>query len=316
MNNPAISIIVPVHDVEKYLRGCLDSIITQTFVNWECILVDDGSIDPSGTICDEYAAKDQRIRIFHKENGGVSSARNVGLQHARGEWFYFPDSDDMLKPNALDIMVNMISVDIDYVMCGYEIYDENDQCVYAIGESKRKYISRHDALMEMFNPSDYRYQGYLWNKLFRASIISKYALSFDENIRYNEDRLFNVVYLSKIEGNVVYATTPVYRYMKRLTSAMASLSVRFTEDFLTDLDAFVKMCIPLKNISVSDDIWDAHADKMCYSVRLYYDMCRRFRKLSPSRVWNVEKRFLCGVGIKRYVRIRLLKNKFMDSLLK
>ena len=91
---PKISVIVPVYNVEKYLPRCIDSILSQTFTDFELLLIDDGSPDNCGKICDEYAAKDSRVRVFHKPNGGVSSARNLGLDNARGEWIAFIDSDD------------------------------------------------------------------------------------------------------------------------------------------------------------------------------------------------------------------------------
>ena len=94
MNTPTISVIVPVYKVEKYIRCCLDSIVTQTFADWECILIDDGSPDNSGKICDEYAEKDGRFRVIHQKNAGVSAARNAGLNVAKGAWITFVDSDD------------------------------------------------------------------------------------------------------------------------------------------------------------------------------------------------------------------------------
>ena len=99
---PRVSIIVPVYKAEAYLHRCIDSIIVQTFTNWELLLVDDGSPDRSGVICDEYAGKDERIKVFHKENGGVSSARNLGIDKAVGEWLCFIDSDDTIQPTYLD----------------------------------------------------------------------------------------------------------------------------------------------------------------------------------------------------------------------
>ena len=100
MNNPKVSVIVPVYNVEKLLQRCIDSILAQTFTDFELLLIDDGSKDKSGEICDEYAAKDSRIRVFHKQNGGVSTARNLGIDKAQGEWIYFVDSDDIVLPSA------------------------------------------------------------------------------------------------------------------------------------------------------------------------------------------------------------------------
>ena len=101
-----MSIIIPVYNSEKALRRCLDSILAQTMTDYECLLIDDGSTDSSGRICDEYAAKDERFRVFHKENGGVSSARNVGLDNAKGEWITFVDSDDSVEESFLESLYN------------------------------------------------------------------------------------------------------------------------------------------------------------------------------------------------------------------
>ena len=105
---PQISVIVPVYRVEKYIHRCVDSILAQTFQDFELILVDDGSLDSSGVICDEYAQKDSRIRVIHKENGGLSSARNAGIEVAKGEYLFFIDSDDVIHPDCLRILMSCI----------------------------------------------------------------------------------------------------------------------------------------------------------------------------------------------------------------
>ena len=107
-----VSIIVPVYNAEKFLRRCIDSILAQTFTDWELLLIDDGSKDASGNICDEYATKDGCIRVFHKENGGVSSARNLGLDHAKGEWVTFVDSDDYIEENFLKSFEGNLDADL------------------------------------------------------------------------------------------------------------------------------------------------------------------------------------------------------------
>ena len=120
-----VSIIVPVYNTEPFLSRCLDSILCQSFTDFELLLIDDGSTDGSGAICDDYAERDSRIRVFHKENGGVSSARNLGIDNSKGEWLYFADSDDELLPNGLQTLVNCIDEDVDVVMGGYEKFNEN-----------------------------------------------------------------------------------------------------------------------------------------------------------------------------------------------
>lgn len=104
-----VSCIIPVYNTQKYLPRCIESVLAQTFVDWEMLLIDDGSTDASGSICDEYAAKDERIRVFHKENGGISSARNLGLNYAQGEWIFFVDSDDSLPKTSLESLLSRSS---------------------------------------------------------------------------------------------------------------------------------------------------------------------------------------------------------------
>ncbi len=119
-----ISIIVPVYKVEPYLRKCVDSILAQTFTDFEVILVDDGSPDNSGKICDEYASKDSRVRVIHKENGGLSSARNAGIDVARGKYLGFVDSDDYIEKDMYELLYdNIVKEQADLSICGiYDIY--------------------------------------------------------------------------------------------------------------------------------------------------------------------------------------------------
>ena len=120
---PKISVIVPVYNVEKYLHRCVDSILAQTFTDFELLLINDGSKDSSGVICDEYAAKDSRVLVFHKENGGVSSARNMGLDNAKGEWISFVDSDDWVEKEYLETLYQ--DGEFDFVTCYWNVLENN-----------------------------------------------------------------------------------------------------------------------------------------------------------------------------------------------
>lgn len=113
---PLISIIVPVYNVDAYLKQCIDSILNQKYENFELLLVDDGSTDKSGDICDVYGKRDKRVRVFHKKNGGVSSARNVGLDNAKGDWIAFVDSDDIVTPSYLSGLYSDVKSDVDLVI--------------------------------------------------------------------------------------------------------------------------------------------------------------------------------------------------------
>ena len=124
MSNPKISVIIPVYNAESTLRRCVDSVLAQTFTDFECLLIDDGSKDRSGAICDEYAARDSRIRAFHKENGGVSSARNLGLDNATGEWIAFVDSDDWAGEKYLESFSEYL--DADLIISGIQSVNKNE----------------------------------------------------------------------------------------------------------------------------------------------------------------------------------------------
>lgn len=169
IQTPEISIIVPIYKVERYLPECLDSIIRQTFTDWECILVDDGSPDNCGKICDEYAARDPRFRVIHQKNGGVSAARNSGISNARARYIGFVDPDDWTEPDLFRTLYDLIRED-DYDMVQVGFYNEY------IGENHRKplvgtrtVIDRKAAVRRLF--FDHEIPSYLWNKLFNRRII-------------------------------------------------------------------------------------------------------------------------------------------------
>lgn len=187
---PTISIIVPVYKVEKYLHCCVDSILAQTFTDWELLLIDDGSPDRSGEICDEYASKDARIKVFHKENGGVSSARNLGIDKAEGEWLCFIDSDDTIQPTYLDDF-ELDKEKSDIYMQGY------------VKIKKGKVIDKHSFLncneTDFFAILAYSEENCIINspcfKLYKRSIILDNGIKFDTKTSYGEDHLFSLSYI-------------------------------------------------------------------------------------------------------------------------
>ena len=194
---PIISIIVPVYNSEKYLCRCIDSILNQTFSDFELLLIDDGSTDGSGIICDEYAKKDSRIRVFHKKNGGVSSARNLGIDNAKGEWITFCDSDDWVYPNWLENYDVYYNSNYDLISQGFE----TDKPLFGIGENKGKYTyyvefdNEISKVIEQYNKSETI--GFLWIKLFKSEIICKNNMLFDERLKRGEDHVFIFKYLLK-----------------------------------------------------------------------------------------------------------------------
>lgn len=192
INNPKVSIVVPVYNAEKYLHRCIDSVLAQTYYDWELLLIDDGSKDMSGEICEEYAAKDERIRVFHKENGGVSSARNLGLDNAQGEWIAFADSDDYVFPCWLENFIHNAS-GVDMVVQGFKtsyayeyMHNKDVHGVSYKGSCK-------EGLLELYKNC---YLGYLWVKLFRTDIIRENHIRFDTKISLQEDENFVLQYVT------------------------------------------------------------------------------------------------------------------------
>ena len=173
-----VSCIIPVYNTEKYLPRCIESVLAQTFVDWEMLLIDEGSTDASGSICDEYAAKDERIRVFHKENGGISSARNVGLNYAQGEWIFFVDSDDSLPKTSLESLLSRSS-DANIIVGGFFFVFGGDKIVETLKEPK--FISR-----DLDRKIPTAYMATVWGKLFKRKICPM----FDERVRFAEDTLF------------------------------------------------------------------------------------------------------------------------------
>ena len=239
-----ISVIVPIYNTEQYLSRCLDSIISQSFTDFELLLIDDGSTDGSGIICDSYADRDRRIRVFHKENGGVSSARNLGIDKAQGEWLYFVDSDDELLPGGLRTLVDNISDDVDVVMGGFESVDELGNVTREATKSVNLRLSRKESVITLYRGQGccgYFFLGYTWQRLFRKSLIDRFNLRFDASIAIKEDTLFVMQYLRKSNGITQFATQPIYRYYQRPNSAMEQTKHGFDPKYVSSFYALVKM---------------------------------------------------------------------------
>lgn len=214
MDLPFISCIVPVYKVENYLPKCIESIQNQTYRNFELILIEDGSPDFSGQICEEYAQKDDRIRVFHLENGGVSKARNYGLTQARGEWVTFIDSDDYVLPCFFENLLGPVCSlreEIDFVHAGY-IYGKNGDCHIGQSYADKYYSSKDmDAIFLLF-------RGLVVSKLWRRRIIAANDIRFDERMKIAEDLCFTIDYLIHVRG-ASFCSACDYVYMFRADSA-------------------------------------------------------------------------------------------------
>lgn len=202
MNTPLISIIVPIYNVEPYLRKCLESINKQVYTYWEAILVDDGSRDCSHIICDEFAAKDRRFHVIHKPNGGVSSARNRGIAEAKGIYICFVDSDDWLEPTFLQNFMEVAPHKYGAVLQSF-CYDYEKTGVSSSHILPKNKIIKSSELVCFLENTDGVHNGYLWHRLFRLETIINNNLTFVEGLSFAEDGLFFLNYILCSENFIV-----------------------------------------------------------------------------------------------------------------
>lgn len=239
-----VSIVVPVYKIENYIAECIDSVFAMSFQDWELILVDDGSPDNSGKICDEYAAKDKRIRVIHKENGGVTSARREGVTVATGEWIFFVDGDDMVEVEGLSGLVNYAKKhpNVDIVEGSYLwFYPDNTQ-----KEQVNK--AREDGPIHL-NGEKYSLSLYIntfgsrgpWSKIIRKSVIEKSnALTIPRYITNREDAMMLTIIARYIKGYALL-DLPVYQYRSQFgeTAVSNHLSWDYWIEYLRYLDEVV-----------------------------------------------------------------------------
>lgn len=279
-----ISVIVPVYNVEKYLNKCIDSLISQTYQNLEIILVDDGSTDNSGKICDRYEKQDNRIIVIHKVNGGVSSARNAGLSIAHGKYISFVDADDYILCSFYKKMYKgIITYNTDLAICPYEKVDSNDLINKKCNEEMpEEIVDCHLVSKEcvwkwsFINPKNYG--SGLWNKLFKADIWGE--IVFNIKIAMGEDNIALVEYLLRCKS-VSCVNERLYKYVVNPSSA--------TNTFLTEEQLS-------KKIAVRIDATDIMLSKVSEESEFVKDcvFCRSIR----DNLWAVFRMAVCGMYIK------------------
>lgn len=309
--DPVVSVIIPVYNTKQYVSRCLDSILNQSFTNVDILLIDDGSTDGSGKLCDAYAEKDNRIRVFHKENEGVSRARNLGLQEAKGEWVCFVDSDDELMPGGLQVLADGISNEVSMVMAGYHEY-EDDRLVVDTGvmDVKGKAIDRNEALLMMYPSVDKVYMGYSVAKLFNIDQIKRGEVSFKEHIAIKEDTLFVVEYLCQSEKPVYFTSLPVYKYLKVTTGAMGSLFVKYNPKYLTSFDAVVEMNRLIQKLPNLErklsNVAKYEVVNRCY---LIYGHMLQTKAVDKTVISDLKKKAIKEVGFCYYLDYQYRRNK-------
>ncbi len=288
-----VSIIVPVYNGETYLEDCLESILCQTYKETEIILIDDGSTDNSGKICDLYAMKYGNVVSLHQKNSGVSKARNLGLNCAKGEYIYFCDSDDILHQDILDVLVqDMEKTNVDVSCCTYQCFTK-DIFWQESGGNSSEVITGEDMFYNVLkNPL---YSGYVWNKLFKKNIIDQgEPLRFSEKITIVEDEQFVLEYICRCK-NMSLSRKKMYAYRSNENGAIQK---KFTEKKLTCIwgrEEIWKICKAKKcDDKILEIVWNKLMQGYVYAYRNI--LCHN---ILNKQYWKdiVKKKFVLYVSI-------------------
>jgi len=314
--NPEISIIIPIYNSEQYLSQCIESILSQTYINFELILIDDGSSDRSPDICDAYTRKDNRIKIIHKSNGGVSSARNIGINNAIGNWITFIDSDDWVNADYLYILVKAIDNNNMLVIQGVNRLLKNDDnsAIVDLGN----HIFPSNSYYNLFSKMKLCNYGYAAAKLYNREIISQNNIRFDEDINHSEDLIFMLEYLLKIKTVKVISNSSYYyrEYTPGLCSNITSYTsvLKFCKSITTLIERmgekninnydFQELNNKLIVHSFKDFIFKNYIQKKKKSERLFI-----LNKLKESELNIIEQYYKTNNKFMYYLFYLLAKRK-------
>lgn len=285
MVNTKVSVIVPVYNAEKYISECIKSILAQTFMDFELLLIDDGSKDSSGDICTAFAKSDSRIKVFHKTNGGVSSARNLGIDKAEGDWITFVDADDVLKQNFLADL--LVYDKYDHIVGGNIIFGEKTEQRLIGKEICIDLRSSEAALLDY--GTDIKSSSFIcypWGKLYKNSIIQQNGIRFNSDMFLGEDLCFVLEYLSQCENLVL---VPCNNYLYRYENQKNKYLMNYV-DLMTHSEYLGKCIDRLRNhtgyyfinmhryITLSFFYHYYEKLKKCKTYKEYYEQTIQFKK--------------------------------------
>lgn len=276
-----VSIIVPIYKVEPYIRQCINSILNQTYKNLEIILVDDGSPDDCGMICDEYAQKDTRIKVIHKENGGLSSARNAGLEVAKGDFIAFIDSDDYVSENFIKILYDLcIKNNADIAECDFIKFEIEPEELL-----KKEKIEKFTALemQERIYSNDYVRTIVVWNKLYRREVYKD--LRFPDG-KINEDEFTTYKAFDKCNKGIVTTNQELYYYRYNENSIMGR---KFNAKRLDALDAFEERKEYYREKAYTE-LYEKTVEKYQNILKTYYLLTKKYIKSSNKYLNLIKKR--------------------------
>lgn len=266
-----ISVIIPIYNVEKYLESCLESIVSQTYQDLEVLMIDDGSSDLSGEICDQYCAKDKRFHVIHKKNEGIAAARNDGMDRAKGEFFYFIDSDDYIHPQTLEVLSQAL---VDNEKADFSMMYGKKSCrhdeVFPTVQNDVIALGQQDMMRGLFGTSDQeiQYQA-IWNKLFRRSLIED--LRFKDIVAEDVEFIMNVYLRSNIVALIPQEMYIYYQRPDSITHQDTNTSNQIVrERFIHNLDTYYQIYtyIPEDNkLYKAWSLWKLY--KRIFNVRFY-----------------------------------------------
>lgn len=310
--NIKFSVVVPVYNVENYLKYCLESIVNQTYKNMEIILVDDGSTDKSSEICDFFKVKDNRIKVIHKENGGLSSARNTGIENSTGDYLIFIDSDDYWDDNtALEqVYNNLIQSKADVLMFGFKKYYESNKVI-----EKSKYIFDRNMIDINSKKSTLNYLvknnlliSSACNKVIKADLFMKYDLKFKEGI-LSEDIDWNARLIINADSFDVLNNS-FYIYRQRDCSITHSKTLKHIEDLLENLE----FCVDILNEDNSKvDFIDEYMSYVAYQYMTILVSIKQVSEKIPKEIIRRIKdfRYLLKFNLNYKVNIFYVINKYL-----
>lgn len=262
---PLVSIIVPVYNVEAYLPKMIDSVLAQTFTDYELILVDDESPDRCGRICDEASGRDERIRVIHKKNGGCAAARNTGMETARGKYFFFVDSDDWIEPEMLATLVKTAEkYQSMLTFTGYcmEYFEGGKASSYDVSPEPAVYLTAESFRQNAYKYFDQTFLAFAWNKLYLSMAVRESGMCFPEDIRQWEDFTFNMDYLMDVSSVVVVPGAMYHYYRSRPGAAGTVISI---ENMLYSMRKY-----QFELILRLYQHWDIHDVKSMGTIHGYY----------------------------------------------
>ncbi|WP_016896792.1 glycosyltransferase [Aerococcus viridans] len=286
-----VSIIVPVYNAAPYLSKCITSILNQSYQNLECILVNDGSTDNSLDICLEWTKKDTKVQVIDQKNGGVSVARNQGIQASRGDFILFVDSDDTVDSNTISYLIEeQESENVDVIIFGLVRHFRDGHITKSSGIHTKRKLSFEDFIANFWD----NYEGELTNsptnKLYKASIIKENHIEFPLGMKMGEDLLFNLAYLEQVE-EIFVTDQHFYHYQLHDGQATFNIDMRVADDMLIFLKEITKL---KKQVAASDNYkvnWSNHFYQVFKHLQTAINMGYRSKQLSN----NDQKKYLTSV---------------------